>query len=127
MARRHKTWILSIFGAAGTIMYIIYREIVEARDKKQRQKYYQNKTYQPKQPPKTEYRTPPHNPPPTPKPTFVSEEEIKKLYHELAMKYHPDSARNDVDKKFRTQLFIKIKTAYDRRDVQTLRLYKLDE
>lgn len=54
-----------------------------------------------------------------------SPEELKRLYYVLSKKYHPDLAQSDIDKKFRTDLFIKIKSAYDRGDYSTMKLYDL--
>ena len=62
----------------------------------------------------------------TQKKRTYSKEELQKTYHELAKKYHPDFAQGEEDKKFRTGLFTKIKGAYDRGDMETMQLYKLD-
>ena len=50
-------------------------------------------------------------------------EDIRKLYLTLIKKYHPDYARSDEDKKFRSELTAKINKAYKEGDVDTLRLF----
>ena len=50
--------------------------------------------------------------------------EIKKLYRHLVKKYHPDFARSDEDKKFRTELTAKINNAYERGDIATLKMFE---
>jgi hypothetical protein len=50
-------------------------------------------------------------------------EEIRKLYLTLVKKYHPDYARSDEDKKFRSELTAKINKAYNDGDVDTLKLF----
>ena len=67
-----------------------------------------------------------HENQPVPETSFVDEREITKLYHELVVRYHPDKASGENDKLFRTELFKKIKKAYDARDVETLKLFKLE-
>ena len=54
----------------------------------------------------------------------VSEQEIKKIYQDLVKKYHPDFARGEEDKKFRTELTAKLNNAYQNRDIDTLRLFQ---
>ena len=109
-----KKWhrVLRKFGYFSKILYIIVGEIIDESKKSKRPKQYrrtQANTYTP-----LKTQTPPEK------------IDIKKLYHELALKYHPDGAKNEVDKKFRTQLFVKIKSAYDNRDIKTLEAYQLD-
>jgi len=42
---------------------------------------------------------------------------LKKLYHKLALKYHPDKGGN-------AELFIKIKNAYERSDLETMKSFE---
>ncbi len=49
--------------------------------------------------------------------------DIKGLYRSLLHKYHPDFARSDEDKKFRTELTAKINRAYQTGDTHTLKLF----
>ena len=109
-----KKWhrILKKFGRFSKILYIIVSEIIDEGKKSKRQKQYRRTQTNIHTTPKTQ--------------TLPEKIDIKKLYHELALKYHPDGAVNEVDKKFRTQLFVKIKSAYDRGDIKTLQAYKLD-
>lgn len=72
--------------------------------------------------PKQEPRKKPEPEPTSKKETF-SKEQLQKMYHNLAKKYHPDFAQGEEDKKFRTELFRKIKDAYDRDDMDTMRMY----
>ena len=47
---------------------------------------------------------------------FAPKKEIKKAYHKLALKYHPDKLKNhnnDDEKKYAEQIFVKISEAYD--------------
>lgn len=55
-----------------------------------------------------------------------TQEELKNLYYDLAKKYHPDHAQSEQDKEFRNQLFIKLKDAYEKKDMKTLRMYKIN-
>jgi hypothetical protein len=50
-----------------------------------------------------------------------SEASLKRLYRDLARRYHPDFARNDADRDKRTRLMALINEAYDRRDPSALR------
>ena len=55
----------------------------------------------------------------------VDHGELKRLFQELSKRYHPDFAQSERDKEFRTQLFVKIKKAYDEQDIETLRVFKI--
>lgn len=66
-------------------------------------------------------------PPPSPDPDFsteippvISRAEIKKLYHELARRYHPDTATTEADIEYYTHLMAQINAAYAAGDVDTL-------
>lgn len=52
-----------------------------------------------------------------------NKEELRNLYLSLIKKYHPDYARSDEDKKFRSELTAKINKAYNEGDVDTLKLF----
>jgi DnaJ domain len=105
--------LLKRLGYFSKILYIIITEIIEASRKPKQQQHGHRYTQTNKNIP-SKTQAPP------------AEINIKKLYHELALQYHPDGAVNEVDKKFRTQLFVKIKSAYDSRDIKTLQAYKLE-
>jgi len=108
---RRKTNGWAVVGAISALGYLAWKEAREAKKRKMNQESFQ---YQNTQNSQTLKKEP------------VNEVEIKKLYHELALRYHPDSAQSERDKEFRAGLFKKIKDAYDSRDIKTLRLYKLD-
>lgn len=59
------------------------------------------------------------------KETFTKNE-LHKVYLDLAKKYHPDHAQGEQDKKFRTELFKKIHTAYVNGDMETLKMYQFE-
>lgn len=52
--------------------------------------------------------------------------EMNTLYKKLARKYHPDFARSEEDKKFRTELMKKINNAKNTGDVKTLKLFDIE-
>lgn len=56
---------------------------------------------------------------------YVSEEEKraaeKRLYRELARRFHPDLGAGSVEKAYRTTIMAAVNTAYQQRDIQTLR------
>ncbi|MCA9972151.1 MAG: hypothetical protein KC425_18130 [Anaerolineales bacterium] len=49
------------------------------------------------------------------------QEELKKLYRQLARRFHPDFARDDADRHYRTQLMMQINAAYAAGDLAQLR------
>lgn len=50
--------------------------------------------------------------------------EMRDLYLKVIHKYHPDFAKSDEDKKFRTELTAKLNRAYQEGDIATLRLFQ---
>lgn len=114
MRKKNNGW--QIVGALGLLGYLAWKERRDTKKQQMNQQNFQNRKNQNSQIFENQLQKEPK----------VSEEEIKKLYHELALKYHPDSAQSERDKEFRNELFKKIKSAYDSRDIKTLRLYKLD-
>jgi hypothetical protein len=50
--------------------------------------------------------------------------EMRDLYLKVIHKYHPDFARGDEDKKFRTELTAKLNRAYQEGDIATLKLFQ---
>ena len=50
--------------------------------------------------------------------------EMRSLYLKVIHKYHPDFARGDEDKKFRTELTAKLNRAYQEGDIATLKLFQ---
>lgn len=54
-------------------------------------------------------------------PAFAPSRDIKKLYRQLAQKIHPDRARSDEDRNWRTQLMSEANHAYRAGDAATLR------
>ncbi len=82
-------------------------------------------------------QSPPPSPPPrqknqqhedikkTPLPNLPHEKainlvELRKLYRNLLIKHHPDFAKSDEDRKFREKLTVKINSAYQAEDIETL-------
>lgn len=51
------------------------------------------------------------------------QEELKKLFRKLALKFHPDMAKNDKQRKEYHKIFIDISEAYKNGDLETLRKY----
>ena len=51
--------------------------------------------------------------------------ELKKLFRKLVFKFHPDMAENEEQKKEFHTIFIKIKEAYEKRDIEVLQQYML--
>ncbi|MBZ0305038.1 MAG: hypothetical protein K8I82_03120 [Anaerolineae bacterium] len=47
--------------------------------------------------------------------------DLKKMYHQLARRYHPDHAINEQDRKFRTKLMAQINAAYADKDLGSLK------
>lgn len=45
----------------------------------------------------------------------------KTLYRELARRFHPDLAGNNIEKAYRTSIMAAVNVAYQRKDIQTLR------
>lgn len=66
----------------------------------------------------------PKREPPAGPPGHVPRAELQALYRELVKKYHPDFARGEEDKRFRTDLTAKINRAYAAGDIATLRLFR---
>ncbi len=54
-------------------------------------------------------------------PAFAPSRDIKKLYRQLAQKIHPDRARSEEDRAWRTQLMAEANRAYRASDAATLR------
>ena len=52
-----------------------------------------------------------------------SQEELKKLYRKLALKFHPDRAKNEKQRKEFEKIFPKINEAYQNGDLDTLKKY----
>jgi hypothetical protein len=50
--------------------------------------------------------------------------EMKSMYKKVIHKYHPDFARGEEDKKFRTDLTAKLNRAYEDGDIETIRLFQ---
>jgi len=46
--------------------------------------------------------------------------DLKKIYRDLARRYHPDHAQNEDDRQFRTQMMAHINAAYAEKDLSTL-------
>lgn len=63
-------------------------------------------------------QTPPHRPTPSPS---KPENELRHLYRELARKYHPDKAFDDLDRQYRNEMMIRINEAYTNGDLNALR------
>jgi curved DNA-binding protein CbpA len=66
------------------------------------------------QKPGKKVRPPPKQPPP------ATQAQIKKLYRQLARKYHPDLAHNDADRAYRTQKMTAVNDAYKARSMVEL-------
>lgn len=49
-------------------------------------------------------------------------QDLKKLYRELARRYHPDMAKNEDDRKHRTKLMAQINAAYADKDFEALKM-----
>lgn len=49
------------------------------------------------------------------------ESELRALYRDLARRYHPDTAFDDLDRTYRTEMMMRINEAYANRDVGSLR------
>jgi len=49
------------------------------------------------------------------------ESELRQLYRDLARRYHPDTAFDDRDRQYRTEMMMRINEAYANRDVNELR------
>jgi hypothetical protein len=47
--------------------------------------------------------------------------DLKKLYHQLARRYHPDHAIDEADRKYRTKLMAQINAAYADKDLASLK------
>lgn len=69
-------------------------------------------------------QTPPQETDTTKKRTY-SKEELKRVYYNLSKKYHPDLAQSKIDKEFRNRLFGKINDAYQKGDMDTLKMYEI--
>jgi len=89
-------------------MFIGIPVIIESKRKSQEDKSYDNSSNQ-ERPNKEE--------------SFDNDMDIRKMYRKLMHKYHPDFARSDDDKKFRTDLTAKLNRAYQEGDIATLRLF----
>lgn len=110
MKKKSNGW--SILGAIGAIAYVAYKE--RQRDKIFRQ---------------NQQQVPPHaqaQPVEKSQPTKYTKEELHTLYLALSKKYHPDRAQSETDKEFRAELFKKLKDAYERGDMVTLKMYQLN-
>ena len=72
-------------------------------------------------------RVAPHRPPAPAEPFQVdksnspAENELRQLYRELARKYHPDTAFDDLDRQYRHEMMLRINEAYANGDLSTLR------
>ena len=69
-------------------------------------------------PPPRSSKTPPKKKPPPPKPKLIKLEAkvMKKLYRTLTKKYHPDLAKDDEDRDFRTAMMVEVNEAYKTED-----------
>lgn len=67
------------------------------------------------------WQQPPQPPPPPPAPPSpATEAQIKKLYRQLARRFHPDLATNDADRMRRTDMMTAINDAYAARSMTEL-------
>ncbi|GAB4580478.1 MAG: hypothetical protein Fur0022_32190 [Anaerolineales bacterium] len=67
-------------------------------------------------------QTSPHSPTPQPNlPSSQPENELRQLYRDLARKYHPDTAFDDLDRQYRHEMMLRINEAYANGDVSELR------
>jgi preprotein translocase subunit Sec63 len=110
---------ITVFTASVIAIGIYYA--VKRRTKKTEQK--QKVNYQATQKNYSSYQTYTHpvrekvvKPQPSP-------EEIRKLYHDLAKKYHPDRAQSEETKRFTEEIMVKINKAYQEKDVEKLRAF----
>ena len=110
MKKKSNGW--SIVGEIGALAYVAYKE-------RQRDKIFHQNQQRQYVPPRAQ--TQPVEKPQPPKPT---KEELQKVYYNLAKKYHPDHAQGDQDKQFRSNLFKKLKDAYERGDMATLKMFE---
>lgn len=69
---------------------------------------------------------PPPPPPPPPPPSPATEAEIKKLYRQLARRFHPDLAADEADRIFRTEKMTAINDAYAARSLTELQALAQD-
>ena len=113
MKKKSNGW--SVFGAIGAIAYVAYKE-------RQRDKLFRQSQQRQQVPPHAQAQ--PVEKPQPPKPT---KEELHTLYLALSKKYHPDRAQSETDKEFRAELFKKLKDAYERGDMATLKMYQLNQ